>query len=132
MYWDASKNAALPLYMPPIQNSEWSSDGRRIVYSQKAHDRWELNVVNADGSNQVAVTKPDPILTLFFNVVNHNVAPTWSPDNQQILFLSDRNGKWEFFVTDPAGSTIQVLKNVTDQVAVKFTFENERMMDWTK
>jgi Tol biopolymer transport system component len=68
MYWDASKNAALPiLYMPPIQNSEWSSDGRRIVYSQKAHDRWELNVVNADGSNQVAVTKPDPILTLFFN-----------------------------------------------------------------
>lgn len=134
MYWDASKNAALPiLYMPPIQNSEWSSDGKRIVYSQKAHDRWEVNVVNADGSNPVAVTKPDPILTLFFNTVNHNVAPTWSPDNQQILFLSDRNGKWEFFVTDPSGSTIrQVLKNVTDQVSVKFTFENERMMDWTK
>lgn len=134
MYWDASKNAAMPiLYMPPIQNSEWSSDGRRIVYSQKAHDRWEVNVVNADGSNAVAVTKPDPILTLFFNVVHHNVTPTWSPDNQQILFLSDRNGKWEFFVTDPAGLTIrQVLKNVTDQVAVKFTFENERMMDWTK
>jgi hypothetical protein len=26
----------------------------------------------------------------------------------------------------------QVLKNVTDQVSVKFTYENERMMDWTR
>ncbi len=62
----------------------------------------------------------------------HNVAPTWSTDGQQILFLSDRNGKWEFFVTDPSGQNIkQVLKNVTDQVTIQFGYNNERVMDWT-
>ena len=118
--------------MPQIQDSELSPDSTRVVYSQQAHDRWEVNVVNADGSNQAAVTSPDPILSILFDKVVHNVAPIWSSDSQQILFLSDRNGKWEFFVSDPSGANIrQVLKNVTDLVTVKFTYENERMMDWT-
>ena len=81
----------------------------------------------------MGVTKPDPILYSLFNVTVHNVAPVWSPDGQQVLFLSDRNSKWEFFVTDPSGSNIrQVLKNVTDLIPLRFDFSNERMMDWTK
>ncbi len=133
-YWDSSANISRPiLNMSPIQTSDWSPDGKRIVYSQSAHDRWELNVVNADGSGQTGVTNPDPILYYLFGIAVHNVAPTWSPDNQQILFLSDRNGKWEFFVVNPDGSNIrQVLKDVTDRVALKFSFENERMMGWAK
>jgi Tol biopolymer transport system component len=132
-YWDSTKNAPMPiLYMPPIQDSELSPDSTRVAYSQQAHDRWEVNVVNADGNNQAAVTSPDPILSILFDQVVHNVAPTWSPDGKQILFLSDRNGKWEFFVGNPDGSNVrQVLKNVTDQVTVRFTYENERTMDWT-
>jgi Tol biopolymer transport system component len=118
--------------MPPIQTSEWSPDGSRIVYSQQAHDRWELNVVNADGSNPTGITSPDPIQYYLLGVAVHNVAPTWSPDSKQILFLSDRNGKWEFFAVNADGSNLrQVLKNVTDRVSVRFDFENERIMDWT-
>jgi hypothetical protein len=133
-YFDAAAGIVRPiLHMPPIQSTEWSPDGKRIVYSQRAHDRWELNVVSADGSNPVGITSPDPILYTLFGVTVHNVAPTWSPDGEQILFLSDRNGKWEFFVTDPRGSNIrQVLKNVTDRIFLRFDFENERMMDWVK
>ncbi len=132
-YFDTAANIPRPiLNMPPIQTSEWSSDGRRIVYSQQAHDRWELNVVNADGSNPTAITSPDPIQYYLLGVAVHNVAPTWSLDSQQILFLSDRNGKWEFFAANADGSTLrQVLKNVTDRVPLRFDFENERMMDWT-
>jgi TolB protein len=134
MYWDATKNAALPiLHMPPIQNSVLSPDGKTVAYSQQAHDRWEINVVNRDGSNQAGVTTYDPIQYVLLGIAAHNVAPVWSPDSQQILFLSDRNGKWEFFVIDPSGTNLrQVLKNVTDAVPVKFTFENEQMMDWAK
>jgi Tol biopolymer transport system component len=89
--------------------------------------------MNADGGNPTGITTADPVLSILFGKVVHNVAPTWSPDNQQILFLSDRNGKWEFFTVDPNGQNIrQVLKNVTDAVSVKFSFENERMMDWVK
>ena len=132
-YYDTAANVIRPiLHMPQIQSSEVSSDGKRVVYSQQAHDRWEVNVVNADGSNATGVTSPDPVLYTLYGQVVHNVAPAWSPDNQQILFLSDRNGKWEFFVTDPGGTNIrQVLKNVTDSVTLRFDYSNERMMDWT-
>jgi Tol biopolymer transport system component len=134
LYWDSSKNAAMPiLYMPPLQDSIISADSTRIAFARQAGDRWEVNVVNADGSSRAAVTLPDPILSFLFDTVVHNASPTWSPDSQQILFLSDRNGKWEFFVSNPDGSNVrQVLKNVTDTISIKFTYENERTMDWAK
>jgi Tol biopolymer transport system component len=104
-----------------------------MVYGKAAHDRWELQLVNADGSNSASITSPDPVLYTLFGVVVNNVAPTWSTDSQEILFLSDRNKKWEFFVADSSGANIrQVLKNVTDQISLRFDFENERMMHWVR
>lgn len=51
----------------------------------------------------------------------------------KILFLSNRNGEWEFFVMDVDGSSIQqVLKNVTDQINIQFDYQNERIMSWAK
>ena len=133
-YWDSSANISRPiLHWPAMQLSELSPDGTRIAYTMQAHDRWELNMMNADGSGQTGITSPDPVQYYLLDIAVHNVAPTWSPDGQEILFLSDRNGKWEFFVTDPSGQNIrQVLKNVTDQVSVQFNYQSERIMDWTK
>ncbi|MDE3088104.1 MAG: PD40 domain-containing protein [Chloroflexota bacterium] len=133
-YFDTVANFARPiLHMPPIQSTEWSPDGKQMVYSQQAHDRWELNTVNADGSNATGITNPDPILSVLFDVVDHNVAPTWSPDSKQILFLSDRSGKWEFFVVNADGTGLtQVLKNVTDSIPLQYGYSYERMIDWTK
>ena len=133
-YFDTGANMPRPiLHLPPIQSSLWSPDGKQVAFVMKAHDRWELNVVNADGTNATGITSPNPILYTFFHVVVNNVAPGWSPDSKQILFLSDRNGKWEFFVVNADGSNIRlVLKNVTDLIQLRFDFENERMMDWTK
>jgi TolB protein len=131
-YYDTGANVIRPiLHMPQIQSAETSPDGKRIVYAQPAHDRWEVNAVNADGGNQIGLTGPEPFSYVFFFIAVHNVAPTWSPDGQQILFLSDRNGKWEFFVMNADGSNIrQVLKNVTDTIPLRFDYYNERMMDW--
>ncbi|MBI5301613.1 MAG: PD40 domain-containing protein [Chloroflexi bacterium] len=133
-YYDTGANVIRPiLHMPAIQSAETSPDGARIVYTQKAHDRWEVNVVNADGSNATGITQQDAIMYTFFNKVVDSVAPTWSPDGKQVLFLSNRNGKWEFFVSDADGSNMrQVLKNVTDTLSLRFDFENERVMDWSK
>jgi Tol biopolymer transport system component len=133
-YYDAGPGIVRPiLHLPPLQSSAWSPDGARIAYAEKSHDRWELHTINADGSNAIGITSPNPILYTFFRVVVNNVAPVWSPDSKQILFLSDRNGKWEFFVVNADGSNPrQVLKNVTDLIPLRFDFENERMMDWTR
>lgn len=132
-YWDSGAGFARPnLHMAQIQNSELRPDGSTVVYAQQAHDRWEVNTVHADGSGQTGVTGPDPVLYYLMDVVVHNVTPTWSADGKRILFLSDRNGRWEFFVVNPDGTGVtQVLKNVTDQVPIQFGFENERIMDWT-
>jgi Tol biopolymer transport system component len=133
-YWDANFNILRPILgLPQIQGLDSSPDGKRIAYAQQAHDRWELSVMNSDGTYPTGITTADPILSILFDKVVHNTAPTWSPDGKQIMFLSDRNGKWEFFVADPNGQNIrQVLKNVTDSVTIKFNFENERQMDWVQ
>jgi TolB protein len=133
-YYDTGKQAVLPiLHLPPIQQTLTSPDGSRVAFIQKAHDRWEINLVSADGGAAIAITQPNAILYTFFGIKWHSVAPVWSPDSKQILFLSDRNGKWEFFVMNADGSnTRQVLKNVTDSIQLRFDFESERMMDWTK
>lgn len=133
-YWDTAANFARPILgMTPLQSEEISPDGARIVYSQQAHDRWEVSTVSMSGGAPTGVTSPDLILSLFFNVVDHNVAPTWSPDGKQILFLSDRNSKWEFFVVNADGTGLkQVLKNVTDSIAISYGYSYERIVDWTQ
>lgn len=85
--------------------------------------------MNADGSNMTAITSAD---ALSFRVVN-NVAPTWSPDSQKILFLCDRNDKWDFYTANRDGSgLIQVLKSVTDALPIRYGFSNERVADLIK
>jgi TolB protein len=134
LYYDTVKNLALPIeHLTQIQSSITSPNGNQIVYSQATHDRWELNIANWDGTNRSALTSPNGVLYTLWGVIVNNVAPSWSPDSKQILFLSDRNGKWEFFVMNADGSNIrQVLKNVTDQVMLGFSYQNERMADWTR
>lgn len=112
---------------PRVQAPVWSPDGSKIAFQVLQHDHWEILVMNADGSGVTAVTRP---IQFSLRAVN-NVAPAWSPDGKEILFLSDRNGKWEFFAVHVDGSNLrQVLKNVTDTIALRYNFSNERVMDW--
>jgi Tol biopolymer transport system component len=38
------------------------------------------------------------------NVKWNNAAPAWSPDGQQIAFMTDRSGKWEIWIMNADGS----------------------------
>lgn len=112
-----------------ILSPQYSPDGGKIILMTAQPPVWQVVIANADGSDRHLLTSQN---YLDFTHPN-NVAPVWSPDGKQILFLSDRNGKWEFFTMNADGSGVQqVLKNVTDQITLNYSFQGERMMSWSK
>ena len=112
-----------------ILSPQYSPDGKYIVMMVGQPPTWQIAIANADGSNRHLLTS---LSNLDFTHAN-NVAPVWSPDGKQILFLSDRNGKWEFFAMNADGTNVtQVLKNITDQIQLSYSYQGERMTSWAK
>ncbi len=112
-----------------VLSPQYSPDGSKIVMMTAQPPVWQITIANADGSDRHLLTRMN---FLDFTHAN-NVAPVWSPDGSKILFMSDRNGKWELFVMNPDGSNVeQVLKNVTDQISLNYSFQGERMLSWTE
>jgi Tol biopolymer transport system component len=55
----------------------WSSDGRKIAFSAYAETSYEIQVMNADGTNLTNVT----------HSTWNDLDPTWSPDGSRIAFV---------------------------------------------
>jgi len=64
----------------------------------------DIFVMNADGSNQVNLTRYS----------ENDTKPTWSPDGSRIAFVSFRDGKRDIFTIAPDGSDVQRLTNDKD------------------
>lgn len=61
----------------------------------------DVHIMNRDGSNQRRLT----------DTVGDDTAPRWSPDGQQIAFMSDREGNWEIYTMNIDGSNVHNLTN---------------------
>lgn len=112
-----------------INTPNVSPDGSRLTYMVAQPPAHQVVVSVWDGTNPTLLTKNDPL------AFEHpdNVAPTFSPNSQEILFLSNRNGRWEFFAINADGTNLrQVLKNVTDQLNLQYNYSAERVASWTK
>ena len=104
--------------MPEIGAVRLSPDGTQIAYvitranlTRRAYDG-EIHVLNADGSNDVALTHGDA----------NDTHPRWSPDGKRIAFLSDRGGKNAVFVVNTDGTNESPVTNEPAPV---------REFDWT-
>lgn len=81
-------------------SGRWSPDGSKIVYrvnpSLSGLDGGQIYVMNADGTNQVALT----------NTTEPNWSPVWSWDEHQIAFATARNGgRMNIWVMSPDGTS---------------------------
>jgi len=89
-------DARTVLWQPGVKNAypRWSKDRKRILYQSDRSGKWQLFVMNADGSEPKALTTGD---------ANDNF-PDWSPDNEHVAFVSDREGNEEIYVMAMDGS----------------------------
>jgi len=74
----------------------WGSDGKKIVFSSNRAGRWDVWIMNVDGTNQAQLTR----------ALGNNIKPQSSPDGKRIVFLSDRlgYGYWHVWCMNADGS----------------------------
>jgi Tol biopolymer transport system component len=97
----------------------WSPDTFKILFqSDRIPDttftaRFQIYVMNSDGSNVSQLTFPDPARDSTGHVkdTTSNFHPVWSPDGTKIAFASTRDTNPEIYVMDPNGSNIVRLTN---------------------
>ena len=107
----------------------YSPSGRQLAFMGRVHDRWEVFVMNADGSGRRQLTRSDPRL----EDPPHNVAPAWSPDGSQIAFLSDRDGRWRIYVMRADGSGQRAwFGSRLDGLGLSYDWASERVLSWTE
>ncbi len=107
-----------------------SPDGTRIAVTYRQHDHLETHVMNADGSGRQRLTFGDAIGAAR---LANSAAPVWSPDGRQIAFVTDRDGRWRFYIMNADGSNQRPLFAGTevDNLPLQYGFSSERVMDWT-
>jgi len=112
---------------PAYKDPDWA--GGKIVFQQQGASHWEIWTVGTEGAGMVALTAPQTVLV---DQLPSNVAPAWSPDGSQIVFLSNREadgeaGQWRIWVMDADGSNQRALPI---DVALNYTFGSEQMVSW--
>ena len=99
MTWSAASSLAdsccafvRPLTRSPGLDTRpaWSPDGRRIAFTSNRDGRYQIYVMNADGSGQRRV-RDHP---------GRDDYATWHPDGQQLLVASKLAGKSDLYLLE--------------------------------
>lgn len=98
--------------------------GDRIVFHSLEKEHWEIFSAAGDGSDVTALTRP---ATTLVDVLPHNVAPAWSPDGRHIVFLSNRNGKWQLWTMDANGANQRALPI---DITIEYNYQGEQVVSW--
>jgi Tol biopolymer transport system component len=79
----------------------FSPDGRRIAFGSSNAGKYDIHVMDADGSNVQRLTEGPGL----------NMRPSWSPDGRHIAFTSNRDGHYQIYIMRADGSDRRRLSN---------------------
>jgi TolB protein len=130
---DVNRGATWPLTSDSSDYTPaFSPDGKRIAVAYRQHDRWEIHVMNADGTGRARLTETPIDVSLAGKPAWNNVAPAWSPDGSKIAFLSDRTGRWEIWTMNPDGGNQQLLlpASARAKVTLQHETDDDRSVTW--
>ena len=102
---------ARPLTYKGRYNStpDYSLDGKQIVFSGFAHKRFDIFIMNADGSGLKRLTS----FQVAQNKWANNESPSFSPDGRYIVFTSNRHGPYQLYIMNL--STLQIRRITQDR-----------------
>lgn len=100
------EHVAEVLWMEGVENAypRSSADGSKILFQSNRSGKWQLYLMNSDGSGLQQLTTGD----------HNNNYPDWSADGSKVAFVSDRDGNEELYVMNLDGSG---LTRLTDNPA---------------
>lgn len=103
--------------IPATENSmnlspRFSPDGKKIAFHTNRDGNMEIYVADADGRNQVNLTKSS----------TNEAAPSWSPDGKQIVFASDRGGSYGIYLMDADGSNVRLVFDSPNELDFRPSF----------
>ena len=108
---------------------DWAANGGPIVYQSREGSHWEIFRINPDGSDRAALTRPTTTLA---KQLPSNVAPAFSPDGKQVVYLSNRQedgetGAWRLWVMEADGSNQRPLPL---EMEIDYAYSGEQVVSW--
>ena len=91
-----------------------SPDGSKIAFTSKHAEKYEIYIMNIDGTNQEMLTDID------------DYDPCFSTDGSKIVFVSGRDGNSEIYIMNIDGSN---QKNLTNNESVDFFYQVKRTLE---
>ena len=102
----------------------------KIAATYFQHDHWEVYVLNSNGAGLKRLTGSESVLA---GPTYDNVAPEWSPDCTQIVFLTNRDGKWRPYSMNADGTNQRpFMPVVMDGLTFQYGYSSDRIFDWTR
>jgi TolB protein len=78
----------------------WSPDGARLAFVSTAYEgRWHvytMDVRDGHGAEPVRITtdRDSKLPRYYYSVYDHYLSPTWSPDGEELIVISNRGEIW--------------------------------------
>jgi len=111
----------------------WSPDGQRIVFGSDRGAPVVLHPLRREaGYGHYGIHELDLATgqsRQILDTAGEDRSPAWSPDGRRLAFITDRNGKPDIFLFDPADASLTQLTDVLGGIAsLSWSRQNDRMV----